>query len=215
MWVRDVLPHCFVHYPNVSSTFWIYFFSRRSVGVSFTQAGKKNQKQKNLHRDIYENVLSELETLLLPSLKTLSLFKELLHHKILSQLQFFYYDKAMTILKTWKKENKQKWLFGPTSYIVSENNQTSLTHANNVPNSRFEIAYFKSYISLRKLGCICMTNKVLCFKYGTLPKACFQYWNFRQNHWFFFGWKHVKFFSNRELGTFWEMSLTHKIHIFF
>ena len=85
----------------------------------------------------------------------------------------------------------------------------------NVPNSRFEIAYFKSYISQRKLGCICMTNKVLCSKYVTWPKACFEYWNFRQNHWFFFGWKHVKFFSNRELGTFWEMSLTHKIHIFF
>ena len=92
---------------------------------------------------------------------------------------------------------KQKWFFWQTSYIVSENNQTSLTsltHANNVPNSRFEIAYFKSYISLRKLGCICMTNKVLCSKYGTWPKACFQYWNFRQNHWFFLGWKHVNFF---------------------
>ena len=83
--------------------FGYIFFSRRSVGVSFTQAGKKNQKQKNLHRDIYENVLRELGTLLLPSLKTLSLFKELLHHKILSQLQFFYYNKAMTILRTWKK----------------------------------------------------------------------------------------------------------------
>ena len=107
---------------------------------------------------------------------------------------------SFIITKPWpysrpgQKENKQKWLFWPTSYIVSENNQTSLTHANNVTNSRFVIAYFKSYISLRKLGCICMTNKVLCSKFVTWPKACFEYWNFRQNHWFFFGWKHVKFF---------------------
>ena len=64
---------------------------------------RKIKNKKNLYQDIYENVLRELGTLLLPSLKTLSLFKELLHHKILSQLQFFYYNKAMTILKTWKK----------------------------------------------------------------------------------------------------------------
>ena len=160
-------------------------------------------------------MLLELGTLLLPILKTLSVFKELFHNKHFHNFSSFIITKPWPYSRPGKKENKQKWLFWPTSYIVSENNQTSLTHANNFPNSHFEIAYFKSYISLRKLGCICMTNKVLCSKFVTWPKACFEYWNFRQNHWFFFGWKHVKFFSNRELGTFWEMSLTHKIHIFF
>ena len=81
-----------------------YIFFPGGVSVlDLPKLARKIKNKINLHRDIYENVLRELGTLLLPSLKTLSLFKELLHHKILSQLQFFYYDKAMTILKTWKK----------------------------------------------------------------------------------------------------------------
>ena len=160
-------------------------------------------------------MLRESGTLLLPSLKTLLLLKELLHNITFSQLHFFYYNKAITMLTTWKKENKQKWLFWLIFYIVSENTQTSLTHADNVPNSRFEIACFKSHFSLGKLCRICMTDNVLCSKHDTWPMACFQYWNFRQNHLFSFSWKHVKYCPNCELGTFWEMSLTHKVHIFF
>ena len=83
--------------------FGYIFFPGGVSELVLPKLARKIKNQKNLQRDIYENVLRELGTLLLPSLKTLSLFKELLHHKILSQLQFFYYNKAMTILKTWKK----------------------------------------------------------------------------------------------------------------
>ena len=71
--------------PMFQAHFGYIFFPGGVSELVLPKLARKIKNKKNLYRDIYENVLRELGTLLLPSLKTLSLFKELLHQKILSQ----------------------------------------------------------------------------------------------------------------------------------